>query len=139
MQPTERMLKFAQTYNLKLVDTGTEKIAAGKFGEIADVDDPDGSLRLRILPASRAAKVDKALRIRFRLAEAGGLRLKTKSDAESIWYFDPSNETESRLVFKISGVRSRARRVLSPERREQMAAVLAAARLKRQSAITPAV
>lgn len=38
MQATERMLKFAKTYNLKLVDTGTEKIAAGKVGQIADMD-----------------------------------------------------------------------------------------------------
>jgi hypothetical protein len=135
MQATEKMQRFAETYNLKLVDTGAEKIAVGKFGEIADMDDLDGSLRLRIIPADRAAEVDKALRIRFRLAETGGLRLKVKFYAESIWYFDPNNGAESRLAFKISGVRSRARRVLSPERREKMIAVLAAAREARKAAV----
>jgi hypothetical protein len=129
------MQAFAEKYNLRLTDTGVEKIAGGKFGEIADMEDQDGSLRLRIIPAVRNAEVDKALRIRFRLAEAGGLRLKVKFHAESIWYFDPTNDAEARLAFKISGVRSRTRRVLSPERREQMIAVLAAARAKR--ATTP--
>jgi hypothetical protein len=133
MQPTDRMSRFAQTYNLKLRDTGAEKIAAGKFGEIADMEDSDGLFRLRILAADRTTKADKALRIRFRLAAAGHLRLVWKSDAESTWCFDSTSETESRLAFKLSGVKSRARRVLTPERLAQMIAVLAAARLKRQS------
>jgi hypothetical protein len=126
-QATPRMAEFATKYRLRLVDTGAEKIVPGKLGQIADMND-DGLLRLRLVAAPRGANMDKALRSRREKALAGGLILKWRGQAESIFYFDPANEAQVRLAIKLVGARCKRVRKMDEAQRQVLIARLAVAR-----------
>ena len=125
-KPESLLRRFADNYRVKITNTGAELVAPGKFGEIAD-NYGDGLLRLRLLAVPRGSgRHDPALRIRCRRAEAAGMTLHQRGGAESIWLFDPANESHCRLAIEL--VRPRRKRKVSPEQREILAARMTALR-----------
>jgi hypothetical protein len=76
--------------------------------------------------------MNKALLIRRRQALAGGLQLKWKSDAESVFYFDPADAAQVSLALRLVG--GKVRRVLTPEQRKAGADRLAAFRAAKVAA-----
>jgi hypothetical protein len=123
--------EFAAANRLKVKNNGVEDLILGKYGEIARMNDSDGSLRLRLLAVPRSANMTGALRSRRRLAEAGGLRLKWRGDSESIWYFDPANEAEVKLAIKLVAPKRKRVVILNDGQRQALRDRLAAARAKR--------
>jgi hypothetical protein len=116
---------FAEQYRLRSRNTGAERVVPGKFGEIADMGD-EGLFRLRLLAVPRSANHDIKLRNRRRTAEAGGLKIKWRGDAESIFYFNPADDVQANLAIRLVGTKIRRR--LTPEQRESLSVRLAAAR-----------
>jgi hypothetical protein len=92
--------EFAAANRLKTKYTGAEDIIPGKYGELAEMND-GGLLRLRFLAVPRSAIMTGSIRNRRRLAEAGGLKLKWRCDAESIWIFDPADSAQAALAIKL--------------------------------------
>jgi hypothetical protein len=123
---TKRMVEFTSKYRLRLNDTGAEKVVPGRYGEIADMGD-DG-LRLRLLALPRGANTDRTLRARRAKALAGGLTLKWNGQAESIFCFDPANETHAQLAINLAGSKRKRVRIMNEGQRQALAARLAAAR-----------
>jgi hypothetical protein len=121
------MAEFATKYRLRLVDTRAEKIVTGKLGQIADMND-DGLLRLRLLAVPRDVNVDRALRARRDKALAGGLIFKWRGQAESVFCFDPANESQVRLAIKLIGAKCRRVRRMDEAQRQALVARLAVAR-----------
>lgn len=66
-----------------------------------------------------------------RKMEAAGFLVRQNGDTEGIALFNPRDKTQARLALKVAGVK--ARRTLSPERKEALAKVLAQARAVRQA------
>jgi hypothetical protein len=108
-----------------------EDLVFGRYGELADMRD-DGLFRLRLLAVPRTKVMSKALLIRRRQALAAGLQLKWKSDAESVFYFDPTDAAQVSLVVRLVG--AKVRRVLTPEQRKAGADRLAAFRAAKVAA-----
>jgi hypothetical protein len=129
-QPTERMADFAKENRLRLIDTGAEKVVPGKYGQLADMND-DGLPRLRLLAEPRGADMDRTLRSRRAKALEGGLTCKWKGDAESIFYFDPTNEAHVQLAVKLVGVKRRRVLILNDGQRQVLAARMAAVRARK--------
>ena len=128
---TERLSAFAEKWRLRLADTGTERIVAGKFGELADMDDPI-HLRLRLLAVPRSAVMNKALLSRRRKALAGGMVAKQSCDAETVLFFNPSDEAQAALAIRIVGAKRRRTVNLTPEQKTALRNRLAAARTSHQ-------
>jgi hypothetical protein len=126
-QATERMKEFARENRLRLADTGSEKVVPGKYGELADMDD-EGLLRLRLLAVPRGASMDRVLRARRERALAGGLTLRWRGQAESIFYFDPANVAHVQLAVKLIEARRKRVRILNEGQRQALVERLAAAR-----------
>jgi hypothetical protein len=129
--------EFAEAYRLRVKYNGVESLIHGKYGELADMCDA-GRFRLRLLAVPRAADMDRKLRSRRKAALAGGLELKWKGEAESIFLFNPTDPTQVQLVVKLVGAKVRRRRVLTPEQRQALADRLVVARA-RKAAPTMAV
>lgn len=132
--PTGRVTEFADKYRLRVFDTGTERVVPGKCGEVADMGD-DGFLRVRLLAAPRSGSMNKALLDRTRRAIAGGLTLIWKADAESIFCFDPTNESQSRLAIELVGAFRRRVRNLNDEQRQALADRMRVVRMSRPATI----
>jgi len=104
-----------------------DPVVPGRYGEIAEFNDfGESEFRLRLLAVPRSAVMTKALLSRRRAALQGGLRLKWKGDAESIFYFDPNNQAEAELAIKLVGARTKRR--ATSETRERLTKQLTAAR-----------
>lgn len=127
---TERMSAFAEKYRLRLADTGAERVVLGKFGELADMDDSI-HLRFRLLAVPRNAVMNKALLSRRRKALAGGMVAKWRGDAETILFFNPSDEAQAALAIQLVGAKRRRSVNLTPERKAELRARLAAVRASR--------
>jgi len=133
---------FAQQYRLRLNDkklatryrlSWSEDVVPGRFGEIADMSDP-GLFRLRLLAVPRSAVMSKALLARRRRALEAGFAIKRKGDAETILYFDPSNQAQAALAIELVGARRRKVINLTPEKRQALAGRLAVARAAKKAA-----
>lgn len=116
---------FADSNRLRVKWNGAEDLILGKYGELADMGD-ERKFRLRLLAVPRSANMDRTLRNRRNLALAGGLELRWKGDAESVFYFDPADAGQVNLVVELVG--AKRRRVMSPEQRIAAAERLAAIR-----------
>ena len=116
---------FADSNRLRVKWNGTEHLILGKYGELADMGD-DGRFRLRLLAVPRARTVTKGLRNRRRQALAGGMELRWKGEAESMFLFDPNHAAQVELAVALVG--AKRRRVMSPEQRIAAAERLAAIR-----------
>ena len=116
---------FADSNRLRVKWNGAEDLILGKYGELADIGD-EGRFRLRLLAVPRSANMDRTLRNRRNRAVAGGLEIKWKGDAESIFYFDPGDAAHVNLAVELVG--AKRRRVMSPEQRIACAERLAAMR-----------
>ena len=121
--------KLAERYRL----SWAEDVIPGRYGEIADMDDP-GLFRLRLLAVPRSAVMSKALLARRRRALDAGLVLKWKADAESIFYFDPANQAQADLVIELVGARHRKVVNLTPDQKQALADRLATARALKKAA-----
>jgi hypothetical protein len=119
--------EFAEAHRLRVKNNGVENLIHGKFGELADMGDKD-RFRLRLLAVPRRADMDRKLRVRRKDALAGGLQLKWKGDAESIFYFNPAHAAQVKLVVKLVGTKVRRKRILTPEQRQVLSDRLATAR-----------
>jgi hypothetical protein len=119
--------EFAEANRLRTKNDGAEVLIHGKAGEIADMGDP-GQFRMRLLAVPRSRNMDNLLRSRRRKALAAGLELKWKGDAESIFYFDPSDSAQTDLVIRLLGVKRK--RQVSESQRLAAAERLAAYRTK---------
>jgi hypothetical protein len=108
-----------------------EELIFGRFGELADMGD-EGKFRLRLLAVPRSKNMSKALLSRRRQALAAGLELKWKSDAESIFYFEPTNALQVGLVIRLVGAKTR--RTLTPEQRQAAKDRFAAFRAAKEAA-----
>lgn len=122
--------EFAEAYRLRVKYNGVESLIYGRYGELADMCDA-GRFRLRLLAVPRAADMDRKLRIRRKTALAGGLELKWKGEAESIFYFNPADAVQVKLVVKLVGAKIRRRRFLTPEQRQALADRLVVARARK--------
>jgi hypothetical protein len=131
------MKEFAEKYRVRANDkklakryrlSWAEDVVPGRYGEIAEFNDfGETDFRLRLLAVPRTAVMTGALLNRRREALAGGLRLKHKADAESIFYFDPANESEAALALRLVGARrKRQGRPASPRAIAALAAFHAA-------------
>ena len=118
---------FAEANRLRVKNNGVENLIHGKFGELADMGDED-RFRLRLLAVPRAADMDRVLRSRRKAALAGGLELKWKGEAESVFYFNPADAAQVKLVVKLVGTRVRRKRILTPEQRQILSDRLATVR-----------
>jgi hypothetical protein len=116
---------FAESNRLRVKWNGAEDLIPGKYGELGDMGD-EGRFRLRLLAVPRGRNVTKALLIRRRQALAGGMELRWKGEAESIFIFDPSHAAQVELAVTLVG--AKRRRVMSPEQRIACAERLAAIR-----------
>jgi len=123
----DTLRSFAERYRVKIKNTGTELIAPGKFGEIAD-DYGDGHLRMRLLAVPRnSGKRNRALNARAQEAQAAGMQAHQRAEYESIWLFRPDNAAHCELAIRL--IAPRRKRYVSPEQREAMARRLAATRM----------
>ena len=129
--------EFAEAYRLRVKNNGVEGLIHGKYGELADMRDA-GRFRLRLLAVPRAADMDRKLRSRRKAALAAGLEMRSQGEAESIFFFNPTDPTQVQLVVKLVGAKVRRRRVLTPEQRQALADRLEVARA-RKAAPTMAV
>lgn len=127
---TERMVAFAEKWRLRLADTGTERVVPGKFGELADMDDPI-HLRLRLLAVPRNGSMNKTLLARRRKAVSAGMVVKAKGDAETVLFFNPSDEAQAALAIRLVGAKRRRTVNLTLEQKEALTNRLAAARASR--------
>ena len=138
------MKQFADRYRVRMNDkklaeryhlSWAEDVIPGRYGEIAEFNDfGEDVFRLRLLAVPRDADMNGALMNRRRAAEAGGLRLKWKGDAESIFYFDPLNKAEAELAIDLVGAHRLGK--TSPEQAQILASRLIAARAaKKTSAV----
>ena len=118
---------FAEQHRLRVKSNGVEKMIHGKFGELADMGD-EGLFRLRLLAVPRCVDSDRKLRNRRTTALAGGLKMKWQGEAESTFYFNPSDPAEVALAVKLVAAKVRRKRNLTPEQRQALAARLAAVR-----------
>ncbi len=109
--------EFAAVNRLRVKWNGAGHLVPGRFGELADMGD-GGRFRLRLLAVPRGRQMSKALLNRRRMALAGGLELKHSADAESIFYFDPTDTMQVELVIRLVG--AKRRRQLSPEQRQEL-------------------
>jgi hypothetical protein len=110
---------FVEKNRLRIKRTGTESVVLGKFGELADVGDEQAERhRLRLLAAPRGENMDRTLRSRCARALAGGLEIKVKGEAESIFYFDPANPAHVDLVIELVGAHRRRVSTMTPEQRQ---------------------
>ena len=123
MNPRE----FAAENRLKDKNDGAEDLALGKYGELAEMND-GGPLRLRLLAVPSTANITGALRNRRKKAEAGGLKLKWKGDAESIWIFDPADSAPSALAIKLVGAKRKRVVILTDAQKQTLRDRLQAAR-----------
>jgi hypothetical protein len=119
--------EFAESNRLRTKNNGAEVLIHGKAGEIADMGDP-GQFRMRLLAVPRSRNMDTLLRSRRRQALAAGLELKWKGDAESIFYFEPSDAAQADLVIRLLGIKRK--RQISESQRLAAAERLAAYRSK---------
>jgi hypothetical protein len=109
----------------------TQPVIYGRYGEI-DEDKTYGEVFVaRFLAVPRDANMTGALRNRYKLALAAGLKLKWKGDSESSFHFDPTNEAQARLVLRLLGVPKRRTLTLTQEQRQAMADRLARGRKAR--------
>lgn len=139
-QEVTSLRDFAAKHHLRLNDRKHERkyrlataedTIHGRYGEI--VDDPSyGSVfAVKFIAVPRGATMNHALLSRYRLALAGGLKLKQKyGDAESTFHFDPTNATQTALAIKLVGAKHK--RHFTDEQK-----VLMAARLGSYRANTP--
>jgi hypothetical protein len=134
--------EFAKQYRLRLNDkklaeryrlSWAEDVVPGPYGEIADMGDR-GLLRLRLLAVPRSAVMSKALLARRRRALEAGFAIKWKGDAETILYFDPSNQAQAALAIELVGARRRKVINLTPDKRQALADRLAVARAAKKAA-----
>lgn len=117
--------KIARKYRLSWADD----VIPGTHGELVDMGD-DGLacqlFRIRLLAVPRNASMSKALLTRRRRALEAGLQLKWKADAESIFYFDPSDLAQAALAIELVG--ARRKKTVSAEQRARLAEQLKRAR-----------
>ncbi len=106
--------EFAEANRLRTKNNGAEVLIHGKAGEIADMGD-SGQFRMRLLAVPRSRNMDTLLRSRRRQALVAGLELKWQGDAESIFYFDPSDPAQTDLVIRLLGIK-RKRQVSESQR-----------------------
>ncbi len=92
--------EFAEAYRLRVKNNGVEGLIHGKYGELADMRDA-GRFRLRLLAVPRAADMDRKLRSRRKAALAAGLEMRSQGEAESIFFFNPTDPTQVQLVVKL--------------------------------------
>lgn len=121
--------EFASENRLKVKNNGAEDLVLGKYGELAEMND-GGLLRLRLLAVPRSANMTGALRNRRKKAEAGGLKLKWKGDAESIWIFDPADPAQAELAINLVGAKRKRLVVLTDAQKQALRDRLQAARTK---------
>lgn len=121
--------EFASENRLKVKNNGAEDLVLGKYGELAEMND-GGLLRLRLLVVPRSANMTGALRNRRKKAEAGGLKLKWKGDAESIWIFDPADPAQAELAINLVGAKRKRLVVLTDAQKQALRDRLQAARTK---------
>ena len=134
-----RFASFAKENRLRLQWNGAkqpgredavERLVLGSYGELADMGDCDPDrFRLRLLAVPRAKRMNKALLARRRAAIEGGLELKWKADAESIFYFRPDRAEQVELAIRLVG--AKRRRVMSETQWQAAADRLAKAREQR--------
>jgi hypothetical protein len=110
------MKLFAEKYRVKVRYTGSEIVAPGKCGEIAD-DYGDGNLRLRLTAVPANSSRDRLLNQRAEQARLGGMVLHQKNGSETVWLFSPDNDQHCLLAIRL--VQPKRRRVvnLTPEQR----------------------
>lgn len=123
----ERLSAFSEKWRLRLADTGAERVVPGKFGELADMDDPI-HLRLRLLAVPRTAVMNKALLSRRRKALAGGMVAKQSCDAETVLLFNPSDAAQAALAIRLVGAKRRRTVNLTEEQKTALRNRLAAIR-----------
>lgn len=119
--------EFATQYRLRVNDPRLsrkyrvrmgEDVVLGRYGEISEIE---GVFRVRFLATPRDAVMTGTLRNRYREAVAAGLVCKWKSEAESIFLFDPKNAEQVALVVRLVGARyRRAPRPVTPELLERL-------------------
>lgn len=123
--------EWAERHRVKMTrgKQGAEDLVLGKYGEIAEVD---GALRLRLLAVPRDKDMNKALNIRKRQAEVGGLKPihVTEHVYESVWAFQPESAEHSALAITLVAPRRKRTVILTAERKAALAGILAAARAK---------
>jgi hypothetical protein len=130
MRKVMTLREFAVQNRLKVKNNGAEDLVLGKYGELAEMND-GGLLRLRLLAVPRSANMTGALRNRRKKAEAGGLKLKWKADAESIWIFDPADKTQSELALKLVGAKRRRVVILTDAQKQTLRDRLQTARAQK--------
>ena len=109
---------------------GAEDLVLGQFGEIAE---DDNALHLRLLAVPRDRDMNKALNLRKRQAEAGGLKPVhvTEHVYESVWAFSADDDAHSRLAIELVAPRRKRMVILTDERKAVLAGILAVARQNR--------
>ena len=124
--------QWIEKYRVKMVrgNQGTEDLVPGKYGDIAYAD---GRLRLRMLAVPSDAEMNKALASRKRRAGQGGLKSVhvTEHIYESVWSFDPENDSHSRLAIELVRPKRRRTVVMTEERKAALVETLARARAAR--------
>ena len=119
--------EFAAKYRLRVNDLRLagkhrvrigEDVVLGRYGEITEIG---GAFRVRLFATPRDSIVTGALRGRYRAALAAGLTCMWKSEAESIFLFDPTSAAQVALVVKLVAARYRRQgRPVTPEQLERL-------------------
>jgi len=158
VQPKEKLLEpqtilheFADRYRARIttprskpIPPDSEDVIGGKCGMIGALFAGESGmsahpiLLLHLLAVPRHANRDRILRLRAKGALDAGMKLKVGGGgcAESVWYFDPTNETQALAALKLVGARRRRRVILTEEQKTALIARLATARTVHQNAIS---
>ena len=148
--------QFAEQYRVKLLHAGRlsklcgkpleveEPVVEGKCGMIGDpfpseIKKFGNVLCLHLLAVPRHRNMDSKLTRRATAAEAAGMRLKVRSGAESVWFFDPYNQAQAKVAIALVEAKRRRRVILTEEQRTALVArmaVMRAAQTRRQNAIS---
>src|SRR5580704_98949 len=127
------IIGFSEKYRVRLtrpssraIPPDSEPVVEGKVGMIGDdfPQDKHGQERmlLHLLATPRHASMDRTLFSRGRAAEAAGFKVKVRSGAESVWYFDPTDETHAQAAIEIVGAKRRRKVTVTPELLARLAA-----------------
>ena len=93
-------------------------------------------LVLNLIATPRNRACDGLLNNRAKLAEAAGMTLRRRNGAETQWYFDATDEVQSRAAIQIAGCSIKRTRIMTDDQKQALRARLVAGRLAKAESVS---